>query len=136
MPVKHKHSRKRDAILERIRSTNAHPSAEWVYSGLKADFPDLSLGTVYRNIAMLKAGGLLRSVGAVSGEERFDGDVSDHTHFVCEFCGAVIDIDEGGAAPGTCAEVGKKYGLTVTRRQLTFYGRCSRCPETVSDIEV
>ncbi|MDR3278257.1 MAG: transcriptional repressor, partial [Oscillospiraceae bacterium] len=109
---------------------------EWVYSGLKADFPDLSLGTVYRNIAMLKAGGLLRSVGTVSGEERFDGDVSDHTHFVCESCGAVIDIDEGGAAPNTCAEVGKKYGLTVTRRQLTFCGRCPRCPETVSDIEV
>jgi Fur family peroxide stress response transcriptional regulator len=135
MPVKHKHSRKRDAILELIRAADTHPSADWVYSGLKADFPDLSLGTVYRNIAMLKANGLLQSVGTVSGEERFDGDVSEHTHFVCEKCGAVIDIDEGGGPHSACLEIGEKYGLTVTRRQLTFYGSCPRCAEPALNIE-
>src|SRR5699024_11189371 len=50
-----KHSRKRDAILDCMRSTTCHPTAEWVYQQLKPVFPDLSLGTVYRNLAMFKA---------------------------------------------------------------------------------
>ena len=56
MPVR-KHSRKRDAILSCVRGTTCHPTAEWVYTQLKPEIPDLSLGTVYRNLAMFKQDG-------------------------------------------------------------------------------
>ena len=62
-----KYSRKRDAILECVRSTTEHPAAEWVYSHLKDEFPDLSLATVYRNLAMFKEEGLVESLGTVGG---------------------------------------------------------------------
>jgi Fur family peroxide stress response transcriptional regulator len=128
--TKIKHSRKRDAILERIRSTDIHPSAEWVYSGLKHDFPDLSLGTVYRNIAMLKASGMLKSVGTVHGEERFDGDTSEHVHFVCERCGKVVDIAPSPLfAENDAVEIEHEYGVCVTRRQLIYFGKCGDCVE-------
>ena len=58
MPA-HKRSRKRDAILACVRSTTAHPTADWVYARLKPEIPDLSLGTVYRNLAMFKREGLI-----------------------------------------------------------------------------
>ena len=58
-----KHSKKRDAIYECVRSTKTHPSAEWVYSRLKPEIPDLSLGTVYRNLNLFQQEGRLISVG-------------------------------------------------------------------------
>ena len=64
MPPK-KHSKKRDAILECVRSTTAHPSAEWIYAQLKPQIPDLSLGTVYRNLAAFK-----QEIGRASCRER------------------------------------------------------------------
>lgn len=78
-----KRSRKRDAILACVRATTCHPSAEWVYQRLKPTIPDLSLGTVYRNLSMFKDEGLVISVGTVGGLERFDGNTKPHTHFVC-----------------------------------------------------
>jgi Fur family peroxide stress response transcriptional regulator len=135
MPVKHKHSRKRDAILGAIRSTKTHPSAEWVYWELKPSYPDLSLGTVYRNIAMLRDGGKLQSVGVVAGEERFDGAVEEHAHFVCEVCGAVLDVPEAGVARATeLEEISAAHGVTIARRQLMYYGRCAACAENLLDI--
>ena len=81
-----KRSRKRDAILACVRATTCHPSAEWVYQRLKPTIPDLSLGTVYRNLSMFKDEGLVISVGTVGGLERFDGNTKPHTHFVCARC--------------------------------------------------
>lgn len=76
MATVRKHSRKRDAILACLRSTTCHPTAEWVYQQLKPAIPDLSLGTVYRNLSMFKDEGLVISVGTVGGLERFDGNTS------------------------------------------------------------
>jgi Fur family peroxide stress response transcriptional regulator len=126
MTTNRKHSKKRTAILDLIRSVKSHPSADWVYETLRPSIPDLSLGTVYRNIAMFKAEGQIISVGVVNGEERFDGNVSEHTHFVCLNCGAVLDIDED-LSPTVNAEVGERNGVEVSHHQLTFYGYCEKC---------
>ena len=58
-----KHFRKRDAILTCLRQTTVHPSADWVYARLKPEYPDLSLGTVYRNLALFKEQGKILSLG-------------------------------------------------------------------------
>jgi Fur family peroxide stress response transcriptional regulator len=136
MPVKYKHSHKRDAILALIRSTTVHPSAEWVYSELKPRYPDLSLGTVYRNLAMLKDNGSLCSVGVVSGEERFDGNTDEHAHFICEDCGTVLDIPEAGPAQQReLEEITGRYGVTISRRLLMYYGRCPACAQAADAAE-
>ncbi|MGE4277314.1 MAG: transcriptional repressor, partial [Lawsonibacter sp.] len=57
-----RHSKKREAILSAIRSTKSHPSAEWVYQTLKPTHPDLSLGTVYRNLLFFQEHGDIQSV--------------------------------------------------------------------------
>jgi Fur family peroxide stress response transcriptional regulator len=129
--IKRKHSRRRDAIAGAICSSREHPSAEAVYSSLKHRFPNLSLGTVYRNIAMLREEGVIKSIGIVSGEERFDGDLSDHPHFICERCGAVIDVaEEFSRGCVSAGEIAEKYGVSVTRRTLVYYGVCGECSDT------
>ena len=88
-----KHFRKRDAILQCVRSTATHPSADWVFEHVRSDVPDISLATVYRNLALFKDQGLIASLGTVKGVERFDGNTAPHVHFVCTGCGATISPD-------------------------------------------
>lgn len=120
-----KHFRKRDAILAYLRNTDEHPSAEMVLSHVRKEIPDLSLGTVYRNLALFKQQGLVMSLGSVDGVERFDGNVNPHVHFVCRHCGAVRDLysitlpEEILAQAKTCGK--------VEQWQLTFTGNCCAC---------
>lgn len=89
-----KHSRKRDAILACLQRTLTHPTAEWIYSQLKPDIPDLSLATVYRNLAMFRQEGVIRSLGTVDGQERFDFNTAPHAHFICHGCHRIYDIPQ------------------------------------------
>ena len=122
-----KHFRKRDAILSCLRSSKAHPSAETLFAQLKPQIPDLSMGTVYRNLNLFKAQGLAISVATVGGVERFDGNTDPHVHFICDGCGAVIDLEAMqmpesliGAAENCC-------GGQVTGCSLSFNGKCPDC---------
>lgn len=121
-----KHSRKRDAILDCIRRSKCHPTAEWVYQQLKPEYPDLSLGTVYRNLAIFKEEGSIRSVGVFNGLERYDGIVTPHSHFICTGCGAVQDLDVE-LPPQVLAEGEARCGGTITSCQLQFFGQCAGC---------
>ena len=121
-----KHSKKRDAILECVRSTKTHPSAEWVYAQLKPQIPDLSLGTVYRNLAMFKQEGIIGTMGVVAGMERFEGNTQPHAHFVCSHCSAVIDVEGIDPPEELCSKV--PCG-SVRECVLTFTGICNQCVE-------
>ncbi len=120
-----KHFRKRDAILTCLRSTDVHPSAEWVYERLKAEHSDISLATVYRNLARFKAQGDIISVGTVNGIERFDGNTDPHVHFICTDCSSVLDL-HGVAVPQELSETVSGIGQ-VSGCQLTFTGKCNQC---------
>ena len=122
-----KRSKKRDAILACIRSTDLHPSAEWVYTQLKPQFPDLSLGTVYRNIHMFREEGTVASVGVVDGLERFDGNTSPHVHFVCEACGAVLDVGAIDVPVELTSLAEAATGGQVSACRLSFTGQCPKC---------
>ena len=120
-------SRKRDAILEYLRSSSAHPSAETIYEQLKPQHPDLSLGTVYRNLALFRQEGTVISVATFHGSERLDARTDPHAHFLCQDCGALIDVDVPCQALG--AELEERYGLEIRRSELLFRGLCPRCRE-------
>ena len=78
-PMPEKFSRKREALYNALRATTVHPTAEWLYAALRPEYPDLSLGTVYRNLKKFCAEGKARSVGVINGQEHFDGDTSAAT---------------------------------------------------------
>ena len=127
MVRKQNFSRKRQAILEALRNTKIHPTAEWVHQTLKNDYPDLSLGTVYRNLSQFKEEGIILSMGVINGQERFDANISPHSHFICNCCGAVIDIEETFENSEAAKQVNNKYGFTVEEQKIIFYGVCNHC---------
>ena len=124
-----RYSKKREAILTQIQGTSCHPSAEWVYKQLRPLHPDLSLGTVYRNLAFFRERGLVRSVGVVQGQERFDAITTPHSHFVCNCCGTVLDLPDVRPERGLEQTVSTQYGFAVERCELTFYGLCPNCTD-------
>lgn len=127
MEARSKHFRKRDAVLAYLRSTDCHPTAEMVHAELKQQIPDLSLGTVYRNLALFKQQGLVQSLGTVNGVERYDGNVEPHVHFVCTCCDRVLDLHGLEIPEQLCNCAGKETGGTVEQCMLTFFGRCAQC---------
>ena len=122
-----KHFRKRDAILTCLRQSKAHPSAEWVFAQLKPEIPDLSLGTVYRNLALFKSQGLITSLGTVDGVERFDADTHPHVHFVCTGCAGVTDLESVSILPSLREAAERDLGSQIDGCQITFTGLCRDC---------
>lgn len=120
-------SKKREAIYQTIKNTKSHPSAEWVYNSLKEEYPSLSLGTVYRNMSMFREKGVIQSVGTVNGQERFDGNVKPHPHFICRSCYAVTDMEHLDYNEFADETVRKNYGHRVDHHKVFFYGVCKKC---------
>ena len=127
MEATSKNFKKRNAILSYLQHTNAHPSAETIYTDLKAEIPDLSMGTVYRNLNLFKVQGLAVCVATVDGVERFDGNTAPHVHFICDDCGAVIDL-ESMQMPQTLIQTAENCcGGQVAGCSLSFNGKCQNC---------
>ena len=122
-----KHFRKRDAILNCVRSTATHPSADWVFEHVRNEVPNISLATVYRNLALFKEQGLISSLGTVNGVERFDGNTDPHVHFICTGCGAVVDLPEISVPEELNSAVARSSGGRVDSCQLSFTGLCGEC---------
>ena len=123
METVRKKSRKREAMLAALRATTEHPTAEMLYNTLKPEYPELSLGTVYRNLSVLAEEGLV-----VNGQERYDARVEPHTHLICRRCARVIDLLElEDAISGMYGEIEHRFGCLPESHTLTVSGLCPNC---------
>ena len=120
-------SRKREAILQKIRGSHIHPTAEWVYQELKNEYPDLSLGTVYRNLTRFKEDGTIRSLGVINGQEHFDGELNAHDHFLCVECGQILDLVRPAFLEESIEHLEKTSNLMVRSYYLLLRGTCPAC---------
>lgn len=121
-----KHSRQREAILTNLMMRSDHPTADTLYQSLRTDFPNISLGTVYRNLNLLAESGTIRKLHCGEGVEHYDYDTSDHAHFVCSCCGSVTDLPlSESAALNHLAEL--SGAGVVAHHTLIFYGKCRQC---------
>lgn len=133
MEATSKNFRKRNAILSYLQRVTNHPSAETIYSDLKSEIPDLSMGTVYRNLSLFKQQGLAVSVATVNGVERFDGNTAPHVHFICSDCDAVIDLLQLHTPESLSASAAACVGGKVDSCQLCFTGTCRDCCDKKSE---
>ena len=125
-PVR-KNSRKRQALLDVLCASHEHPTAEMLYNQLKPEFPELSLGTVYRNLGVLMQEGLVQSVGHINGQERYDAITCPHPHFVCRCCHGVIDLELPDTVSGMFEEIGGRFKCSPEGYSLTIKGLCPNC---------
>ncbi len=117
-------SHQRAAILDLIRGTAAHPTAEWVFERVRGEIPNISLGTVYRNLNQLTDAGVIRRLYA-DRHTRYDGKMDRHDHFRCDRCQRIYDVHI--PVNGVVQSAKRDYQFDVTAYSLELTGVCKPC---------
>jgi len=121
-----RYSRQREEIYSCLLASEQHPSAEMIYTQLKEVLPELSLGTVYRNLKQLEEMGKVRRVTSHQGNERYDAICGDHVHFVCQNCGGIIDVSNVDTAQ-LLEHITLEEGYQPEKTDLIITGCCRLC---------
>ena len=121
-----KYSRQREAIVNFLKDRKDHPTADFIYRNIREEYPNISLGTVYRNLALLEELGMVMKKSCNDGNEHYDPNVEPHYHFICRGCGAVSDIEMDNIDfINTLAE--KNFNGKIYGHNAYFYGLCGEC---------
>lgn len=116
----------RSLVLEVVRDSQCHITADEVYDTIIKTYPDISKGTVYRNLNLLADIGEIRKVEMPSGADRYDHLCHEHYHARCVKCGQVFDVDME-----FMADLGKNikdtHGFEFTGHDIIFKGICPDC---------
>lgn len=120
-----KHSYQREAILKIVMDSCDHPTAEMIYNRSKETIPNISLGTVYRNLNQLSELGLIKRIVMPNISDRFDKTIENHAHFYCIKCNETFDIMED-KFKDLDSEVSKRTGNTVLSHDIVFVGICKK----------
>ena len=121
-----KHSKQRDMIKDFLMSRKDHPTADVVYMNVRQQYPNISLGTVYRNLTLLSDLGEIQRLRLGDGVDHFDADTSTHYHFVCNDCGDVIDL-EMESIESINDVAARQFGGHISGHITHFFGSCERC---------
>lgn len=124
-----KYSRQRESIKEYLNSTCEHPTADAVYLHVKQEYPNISLGTVYRNLNLLADLGEAIKITTTYGGDRFDGRTHPHYHFCCTKCGRVIDLDLD-ELHFVNKEAEKNFDGIIESHTMMFFGSCKDCAKS------
>ncbi len=121
-----KYSRQRECIREFLSERYDHPTAETVYINVKKDFPNISLGTVYRNLSLLTELGEIKKISTGIGPDRFDWNTSPHYHVLCTECGSVSDLKMENIDHINIL-AGNEFEGKIDGHITYFYGKCQKC---------
>ena len=123
-----KYSRQRESIKRYLAGTREHPTADTVYMHVKEEYPNISLGTVYRNLNLLTTIGEAIKIPDPDGADRFDGGVIPHNHFFCSGCGKVLDIEIGtDEIEHINQTAAANFDGVIESSSTIFYGTCGSC---------
>lgn len=119
------YSKQRELIIDALRKTDTHPTAESVYRALKGDYPKLSLATVYRNLNQLCENGAIKKLNIPDSPDRFDGNIEPHYHLCCKMCKKVVDVK--GTAGAWQSLLAPNSGHQIDGCDIMFFGVCASC---------
>lgn len=125
-----KYSRQREAIKSDLISRKDHPTAEMVYENIRRIYPNVSLGTVYRNLSLLVELGEIQKLDGFAGRVHFDGRTDYHAHFLCESCGCVSDLENEEALSSLLSAAEKGFPGQIRGCSTRFFGLCEKCLST------
>ncbi len=121
-----KYSRQREMIKEFLMNRHDHPTADMVYMNVRQQSPNISLGTVYRNLTLLADIGEIQRLHLGDGIDRFDADTSPHYHFICNECSCVQDLSMD-SIDSILDTAQQHFDGQITGHVTYFYGICRNC---------
>ena len=120
-----RNTRQLEVIWGAIQNDKSHPTADQVYEKVRRKLPNVSLGTVYRNLQKLVADEKLQIL-MLGRAQHFDPLVERHQYFICERCEQVYDVLVDSEREIKSAKLAPE-GFKVTSHRLAFYGFCKHC---------
>lgn len=117
-------SKQRNLILNIVQGTRSHPTADWIYGEVRKELPNVSLGTVYRNLGQLVDNKLLKSIN-IDGKIHYDAFLDDHQHFQCKSCNNIYDIDI--SIIDFVSQIESKTNHKIDGCQIHLVGICKDC---------
>ena len=99
--------------------------ANQIFEQVRDALPKVSLGTVYRNLGVLKEEGLVREIYGNDRRAHYDADTSPHAHFMCSSCDQIIDVR--GVQPIDWRPLKDLVGCSVGEQNVVFGGLCAHC---------
>ena len=124
-----KYSKQREAVLNNLSNRYDHPSADEVYTSLRNEHPNISLGTVYRNLNSLVENGQVAKFSYM-GKEHYDGHIEPHYHFICEKCGKIYDVFDV-SLDEFLKSVSDSLECEVDTVQIVINGICKNCRKII-----
>lgn len=121
-----KFSKQRELILNAVKDNTVHPTADFIYDYLKKDNPNLSLGTVYRNLSQLVNHGYIQKVSMPGLPDRFDANVIEHNHMICDVCGNIQDI-HSDILKNIPSAISNEPDIEITSCTVILHGICKNC---------
>ena len=118
-------TKQRRVVYDTIKNTFSHPTADWVFEQVRHTLPKVSLGTVYRNLGVLKGEGLVQEIYGNDRRAHYDADISPHAHFICESCDQITDV--GNVKTIDWKTLKDLVGCEVDDQKVIFTGRCAGC---------
>jgi Fur family peroxide stress response transcriptional regulator len=117
----------RMALARLLATSDGHPNAYQLYENLRAQFPTISLATVYKTLVLLKDEGEVLEID-LHEDSRYDGNKPyPHPHLVCIRCKRIIDGDDVNLLSRLNKEIEEKYEFQISRHQIIYYGTCKDC---------
>lgn len=127
MEQKLKKSRQRDAIIAFLMTRKDHPTADIIYENVRKEIPNISLGTVYRNLALLTERGEILKLSFDSASDRYDATTTPHYHFRCRTCGSVCDLEIEEDFNEILDRAGQNFNGRIEGQTIFFFGTCPNC---------
>ena len=114
-------TKQRQAILSYLQSVYSHPTAETIFRQVRKKIPNISLGTVYRNLHYLQSNGYLIEISSKDSKSHFDANIHSHDHFICEICDSITDLKARTLFKRRCSAGKISSGVHY------YFGICNKC---------
>lgn len=123
-----RNTKQRKIIFDELSRTKNHPDADGLFRIVRRRLPNISIGTVYRNLNLLRDEGKIKELALGRYSSHYDADLNRHSHFYCLGCGDISDVNEP-LINRLDIRVSKDLGMAVKYHRLDFYGYCGNCKD-------
>ena len=121
-----RYSKQRDLVYEIVRNSHDHPTADTIYLKAREEMPNISLGTVYRNLTELVESNQILRVIVPGDSDHFDHTLINHSHFLCKECKCVTDLNKVDV-DDLITTIEKNNKVKILSNQISFIGICPKC---------
>ena len=123
------YSRQREELLEVLKNSYSHPTAEEAYEALKQEKKASSRSTVYRNLGILEKEDIIRKISIPNKPDRYDCFKKPHNHVICRSCGEVADFEYDFKATQIIDAIKEDTKMESSMDSIIIEAVCSSCHE-------